>query len=158
MWSRARAVLVTVVVVVPLLLGACGDDGGSAVNSPPTTAKRGAGVSVPNPCALLGRSELAAIIGSDPGQGAKQQVVPSRAVCSYSTGLIVGVSDGTQYDATVEAGRNAGYQYSDVAGVGDGAKTALIGGGDFQVVQILAVKGKYMIDVTLVNRLFDELG
>lgn len=104
--------------------------------------------SVPDPCGLLSQDDLATILGKAPGNGELAGTSPNlRQVCTYPGGTILGVEVGEDYDASLAAIETAGLggSASELKGVGERAVFVTY---DMGVVQVFALQGGYMVDVT----------
>jgi hypothetical protein len=119
-----------------------GDDDADAVASGP----------LPDPCELVSTDELAALLGTDPGEPRLEAPVPDqRATCFYADGTIIGVSAGDIVDdnrASVEGSDDVTAEsVDDVDDLGTNAWVANYGG----VVQVYATDGTVTVDLTSVS-------
>lgn len=108
------------------------------------------GGEVPDPCSLITAEELGAILGSDPGTGTVQAVVPDqRKVCLYDTGLILAVEVAENWEASIDFLRDSGTgSVTEVSGIGESAIWQDVGGG---IGQLLALGPDYFVGVTVVT-------
>ena len=101
-----------------------------------------AGGGVPDACQAVPAAELASGLGAEgAGQAAGSG---SRRVCIYGNGVIVGVSEASQYEGSVSLARGTA-TCEDVAGVGDRAAFCVTAG---TAGQLMWVDGDLMYDVT----------
>ena len=103
---------------------------------------------VPDPCALLSQDELAAILGTAPGEGVLTSIYPElRKVCTFPGGTILAIEVGKDYDASVAAVATSGLTgtTTDMNGVGEKASFVKY---DIGVSQVFALGGAYFVDVT----------
>jgi hypothetical protein len=98
---------------------------------------------LPDACTFLTRAQLITAFG-DPGNG-EPAGGGSRNVCFFDSGLIVGVSDASQFDSEQSLDEGGGAECSEVPGVGDRATFCITG----NVVGTLRwIDGAVMYDVT----------
>lgn len=174
---RMKGFAIPLALIFALVTTACGGDdgGGDGVDvdeaSPTTETVTGAtgatagtetgttgatgtddvavGGEVPDPCSLITAEQLGGILGSDPGAGTVQAVVPDqRKVCFYDTGLILAVEVAENWEASIAILRDSGTgSVTDVSGIGESAIWQDVGGG---VGQLLALGPDYFVGVTVV--------
>jgi hypothetical protein len=150
---------IVVAALAAVTFGCGGRDGGGAGPAPgadaapvedPTddgaaAAAAADGGAVPDACGAFTATDLASTLGAEgsgtPGGGG------SRTVCSFTNGVIVGVSEAGQYEGSVSLARGAA-TCEEVAGVGDRAVFCSIAG---VTGQLMWVEGPLMYDVTAAN-------